>query len=171
MIDLFRSRLTVSSNVFQVVFVHMVSRNFGMVLFFILLTCRSHFNLHLISYLSTVSTFNSSKFIHSVTSRGSLRPSGHELRSPRPDGKRHVLFRPTATYKISVIFFLYKASAGERLYDLRWHAADLGVFQSWRLMARGILLETTTQSTSLLGDHCEKHRLPLRSPFLLFILL
>ena len=105
MIDLFRSRLTVSSNVFQVVFVHMVSRNFGMVLFFILLTCRSHFNLHLISYLSTVSTFNSSKFIHSVTSRGSLRPSGHELRSPRPDGKRHVLFRPTATYKISVIFF------------------------------------------------------------------
>ena len=31
--------------------------------------------------------------------------------------------------------FLYKASAGERLYDLQWHAGDGDVFQ--RLLARG----------------------------------
>jgi len=171
MIDRFRSRLAVTLNVFQVVFVHLVYRIFGILLLTILLTCPSHFNLYLRSYLSTVSTFNSSKFIHSVASRGSFQPAGLDLRPPpppRPDGKRYVLFRLGATYKISAT---PQGKCKEKAVRFTMTCSRPRCISVLASAASRDSFETKTQSKSLLSGHLEKHRLLLRSPFLLFILL
>ena len=60
-IDPFRPRLIVSSNVFQVVFFHSVCKFciiFDILLLFALFTCRSQVDLYLLSFFSAGSTFN-----------------------------------------------------------------------------------------------------------------
>ena len=88
-----------------------------------------------------------------------MRPAGQESRPQNTRRQEAHSFRLGKS--VTLVFSCTRQMHGERLYDLRSDAANLGVFQFWQ----EILSITTNHSTSQLSGHLEIHRHFLLSPF------
>jgi hypothetical protein len=111
-----------------------------------------------------------------VASSGSLQSAGHKL-CPRPDGNKTRLFRLAVQQHIKYLyplcfFFVQGRCRGNAVRFMMTCSRPQCFSVLVSAGSGGILLETMTQSTSLLSGHLEKHWLLLRSPFYcLFIVI